>query len=118
MDIAIKIIDTRTQEMLVDNVLTINDYDFYVAQANHESMRKAFPDCCVNFTMNNGDFIFGMPLNQEIDERAYDQGLITWEEYCNRWFKGALSGCNEDSDLDIIDRYEEEDFASRDSICY
>jgi hypothetical protein len=54
----------------------------------------------------------------ENDERAYGEGLITWKQYCDKWSKGALSSCNEDDDIVILERYEAEDWASRDAVCY
>ena len=96
MNIHIKITDAITGEVITDNTVTIRDYDSAIAEANHKCMSEAFPNACVNFFMDNGDFICGMPYNQSMDEDAMDVGLMTWEEYCEKWYKGDLAGCNED----------------------
>jgi len=56
------------------------------------------------------------PLNQQKDEAAYDEGRMTWDEYMSKWYQGALE--SDDDIRDTIDRMEEEDFASRDAVCF
>lgn len=120
--IKIKITDAITNEVITDSEVTIREYDYEIAKANHECMRQAFPDACVSFFMDNGDLICSPPVNQEIDEDAMDVGMMTWAEYCNKWYKGSLTGPNEDdpdglsdADLVVLERYEAEDWASRDA---
>ncbi len=96
MNIKIKITNAFTGEVTTDNTVTIQDYDFQIAEANHEYMSQTLGDCFVNFSMDNGDFICGMPYNMKQDQKLLDAGVITWEEYCNKWYKGDLAGCNED----------------------
>jgi hypothetical protein len=59
-------------------------------------MSKTLGDCFVNFSMDNGDFICGMPYNMKQDQKILDAGIMSWAEYCNKWYKGDLAGCNED----------------------
>ncbi len=96
MNIHIKITNAITGQVETDNTVTILDYDYAIAEANHKCMVQAFPDSCVNFFMDNGDFICGMPYNQMMDEEAMDVGLMTWAEYYDKWYQGDLAGCNED----------------------
>ena len=49
------------------------------------------------------------PLNQEKDEDS-----MPFDQYMDKWYSGAKES---DSDLVTLERYEQEDFASRDSIC-
>ena len=65
----------------------------------HDLFSQAYPDSFVNFFWGeegNKSFICGMPHNMKLDEIAHNEDRMTWEDYCNKWYKGALSGCNED----------------------
>jgi hypothetical protein len=96
MNIRIKITNAKTLEVITDNTVTIHDYDFQIAEANHEFMSQSMPECFVNFSMDNGDFICGMPWGMKEDQDAYYQGRLTYEEYCQNWYQGDLAGCNQD----------------------
>jgi len=87
-----------------------------IAEANHKAFRELYPNCQVNFVIDNDNFMMSPPLNQQKDEVAYDEGRMTWDEYMSKWYGGELES---DSDIrDTIDRMEEEDFASRDAVCF
>lgn len=114
MNIKIFVFDYLTRETIIDNTIEVNG-DYQIAEANHEAFRELFPNCQVNFVIDDNNFMMSPPLNQEKDERAYDEGRMTWDEYSSKWYTGAF----ESGDIrDTIDRMEEEDFASRDSICF
>lgn len=125
MQIKIKITNALTGKVEVDNTIEV-DSTFEVMQANHACMADAFPDCFVNFFADDSSFICSQPRNMIKDEIAYDEGRMTWEEYCNKWYKGVYSGCNEDdhdgiSDAEAeyqVDSFLENQFNSYDSIIY
>ena len=123
MDIKITVTNHFTGEKIIDTIATGITSTWDVVEQNHKFFRGAYPDCQVNFVVDHNNFIFAPPLNQERDEIAYDEGHMTWEQYCNKWYKCAMSGCNEDgiSDDELnyqIDMLLEQDWAERDSICY
>ncbi len=39
--------------------------------------------------MDQNNFIFAPPLNQEKDERAYDEGRMSWNDYVSKWHGGG-----------------------------
>ena len=121
MTIKIFVFNAITQETIIDSAITVTvDETFETAQANHQFFKELYPDCNVNFVIDQDNFIFGMPLNMEKDEQAYDEGRMTWEQYSNKWYRGALESDSDMRDtIDYeIDRLEVQDFASRDSVCY
>lgn len=85
----IKVSNARTCQVEIDSTVTLNGYDFDIAKSNYDVFRSTFPECCVTFTMDNGDFISNMPLEQEQDEDAMDCGFMTWNEYCDKWCPSA-----------------------------
>lgn len=115
MNIKIKVINQLTNEVEIDSQIDVTS-DWETVQNNHNVFRGAFPDCQVNFFVDENNFIFSPALNMERDEIAYHEGRITWKQYCDKWYKGSPVGGNEDDE--IVERYETEDFASRDSVCY
>lgn len=106
MIISIKAINAITGDLVIDMDMDLHQAghstsDVHeIADRNHNYFKRLYPDCHVNFVYrypgsNSDSFIFGMPYNMELDEAAYAEGRITWEQYCNRWYKGDTSGCNE-----------------------
>ena len=91
----IRIVNALTNEIVVDNTIEVSN-DMDVIRANHEAFAETFPDCTVSFSLDNGDFICGMARNQMKDELAYVNGKMTWQEYCDKWYKGDPAGCNQD----------------------
>lgn len=125
MNIKIKVINALTGKVEIDSTIEVNG-DYAIAQANHTAFSEMYPDCQVNFVIDNDNFIFAPPVNMMLDEQAYENGEITWNDYCNKWYKGSLSGCNEDdqdgiSDEEIerqVDMLLEQEWEMRDAICY
>lgn len=125
MNIKIKVINQLTGRVEIDSQMEVTSPMSTVHQ-NHEVIRRAYPDCQVNFVIDDNNFIFSPAYNMELDEIAYDEGRMTWDEYCNKWYNGCLSGCNQDdpdgiSDEEIEKQVEmliEEDFVNRDAVCY
>jgi hypothetical protein len=120
MTIKIFVFDYLTHETVIDNTIEVNG-DYAIAEANHKVFRETFPNCQVNFVIDADNFIMSPPLNQEKDEIAYDEGRMTWNEYVGKWYNN--NALESDSDMrDTIDyeieRMEDQDFISRDSICY
>mgnify|MGYP006276160969 CR=1 FL=1 len=52
----------------------------------HKGYSEAYPDSFVNFKMDDGGFIAGQPYNMAADERAHEQGLLSWNDYLKRWY--------------------------------
>lgn len=120
MNIKIKVINQITGHVEIDSQIEVNS-TWETLSENHKVFREVFPDCQVNFYTEDNEsmsMIFAPALNMERDEQAYHDGLISWEQYCEKWFKGDLTDCNEDDDIVILERYEAEDWASRDAICH
>ena len=125
MNIKIKVIDQLTGKVEIDSQIKVSS-NFETVQANHQVFRNVFPDCQVNFFIDDNSFICAPALNMELDEQAYNDGCMTWKQYCDKWYNGSQSACNEDESDDVTidlyeelcNRYEVEDFASRDSVCY
>ncbi len=117
MNIKIKVIDQLTGKVEIDSQLNVHG-DMDIVLQNHEAFREIFADCQVNFFIDDKNFICSPALNMQKDEQAYNDGLMTWKQYCDKWYNGSQSACNEDDDIVILERYEAEDFASRDSVCY
>ena len=120
MNIKIKVINQITGHVEIDSQIEVNS-TWETLSENHKVFREVFPDCQVNFYTEDNEsmsMIFAPAVNMERDEQAYHDGLISWEQYCEKWFKGDLTDCNEDDDIVILERYEAEDWASRDAVCY
>ena len=108
MTIKIFVFDYLTHETIIDSSIEVNG-DLSIAEANHKAFREIFPDCQVNFVIDSDNFMMSPPLNQEKDEDS-----MPFDQYMDKWYSGAKES---DSDLVTLERYEQEDFASRDSIC-
>ena len=77
MNIKIKVIDQLTGKVEIDSQIKVSS-NFETVQANHQVFRNVFPDCQVNFFIDDNSFICAPALNMELDEQAYDEGRITW----------------------------------------
>ena len=104
MNIKIKVINALTNQVEIDSQIEVTS-DYETVKNNHEMFRRVFPDCQVNFMMDDNSFMFSPPYNMFQDEIAYDEGRITWKQYCDKWYKGSLVGGNEEDE--IIDRHEQ-----------
>ena len=62
------------------------EYDMTDIHDMHRLMSEAYPDCFVNFTLADGSFICGQPLNMAKDEQAVKDETMTWEEYEEKWY--------------------------------
>jgi hypothetical protein len=119
MTIKIFVFNSLTHETIIDNTIEV-DSDFDTAMANHEMFRKIFPDCQVNFVADSKNFIFSPAYNMEQDERAYDEGRMTWDEYVSKWYNGAIESDDDMSDYEVerqIDELLESEWNEYDSIC-
>ena len=94
----------KTIKITIQNALTqIKELDFTAVVVEgadvdymHKGYSEAYPDSFVNFKMEDGGFIAGQPLNMAKDEQRYDNGEISWKDYCDKWYHGDLAGCNQD----------------------
>jgi hypothetical protein len=98
MTLKIFVYDYLTKTVEIDTAIEI-EQDMEVIKANHAVYRETFPNCQVNFVVDQNNFIFAPPLNQEKDERAYDEGRMSWNEYVSKWHGGGAF----ESDDDIPD---------------
>lgn len=60
----------------------------------HSSLQNKFPDCYVNFRWTNigsdkPSFIFGTPLNMKLDEIKIENGEMSFEAYCDKWYSSS-----------------------------
>lgn len=59
-------------------------------QEMHGVLSRMWPDCSVYFTWwgkNLEDcFIYGMPVNQMIDDSMVEEGSMPLSEYTNKWY--------------------------------
>lgn len=115
MTIKIFVFNYLTHTVEIDSTIEVNG-DMEIAEANHKAFRELYPNCQVNFVIDNDNFMMSPPLNQQKDEVTYDEGRMTWDEYMSKWYQGALE--SDDDIRDTIDRMEEEDFTSRDAVCF
>ena len=65
------------------------EYDMTDLNDLHRLMCEAYPDCFVNFTLADGSFICGQPLNMAKDDQAVKDETMTWEEYKEKWYTMA-----------------------------
>ncbi len=86
--ISTQVLNTLTGEVVINESFSMktSDYDFQVMDANARAMKEMMPDCSVSMTCSNGDFTSLMAFNQELDEAKYQMGLITWDEYIDKWY--------------------------------
>ena len=104
MTIKIKVINQLTGKVQIDSQIEV-DSTWGIVSENHETLRQFFPDCQVSFYTEDNEsmsMIFAPAVNMERDEQAYHDGLISWEQYHDKWFKNN----QEDSDLVTLERYE------------
>jgi hypothetical protein len=99
MNIKVRIVNALNGEVIVDHSINVDSTSDIIAQ-NHQVMAHAYPDCHVNFEMDNGDFIYGIPVNMERDEVE-----LSFEDYCAKWYPGVLA-------------MEKQDWDERDSFSY
>lgn len=84
-----------TNEVLIDNSdspVRIYDYSFEIMERNANAFSEMYPDCTVSFyadTKPHASFILLPALNQQIDEKRLDLGLMTWDEYVAKWYGGG-----------------------------
>ncbi len=120
MTIKIFVFDYLTHETIIDNTIEVNG-DYAIAEANHKTFREFYPNCQVNFVIDNDNLMMSPPLNQQKDEVAYDEGRMTWDEYMTKWYNGALESDSDMPDDEIerqIDDLLEADWDERDAVCY
>ena len=86
--ISTQVLNTLTGEVVVNGSFDMKatDYNFETMHANAVAMKEMMPDCTVSMAGSNGDFICLMALNQELDEKKYEAGEITFEEYTHKWY--------------------------------
>jgi len=61
---------------------------FEDAQKMHHQLSLDHPDCFINFVEDDApkNFILGQAKNMQIDETRLDRGLISWNDYLNKWY--------------------------------
>jgi hypothetical protein len=59
---------------------------FEDAQKMHHQLSLDHPDSFINFVEGPKNFIMGQAKNMQIDESRLDKGLISWNDYLNKWY--------------------------------
>ena len=85
--INIKVRVIGQEGLIKEFTLTIpeNDLNFEFTECS-----KIWGEYCVNFSWEGG-FIFGMPYEQKRDEELLNEGSMSWEKYCEKWFSQVPS---------------------------
>lgn len=95
---SIKILVTNaiTGNVEINSTVEINSYDFDTMHRNAQTFSDTFKDCYVSFYASNGDFVSIPPKNQTDEELLVDLGLMSYEDFCNKWYltEGAASQKN------------------------
>lgn len=56
----------------------------------HGVISRMWPDCQVEFKWWGKDledcFIYGMPVNQKMDERNVEEGYMSFSDYTKKWY--------------------------------
>lgn len=96
LEMKIKISDALTGEIVFDEYYAEYPYEDLVTfrtEKQREMVRysKTFPNCQVYFSWRvdsnfNWNFQYLMPVNQAADERAVDTGMMSWQEYTDKWY--------------------------------
>jgi hypothetical protein len=118
MTIKIFVFNYLTHETIIDNTIEVNG-DYAIAEANHKAFSEMYPDCQVNFTIDKDNFIFAPPINMMLDEQAYENDEITWDEYVSKWHNGAMESDSDMPDHEIerqIDELLDSEWNEYDSI--
>lgn len=60
----------------------------------HAQLESCYPDSNVNFSWTNvgsdkPSFIFGTPLNMKLDEIKIENGEMSFEAYCDKWYSSS-----------------------------
>jgi hypothetical protein len=116
VQIKIRVVNQLTKEVVIDNTenpLQVQDYSFETMSNNAKCFAEFFKDCSINFFASNGDFILRPAYNMLQDEEN-----LPWDEYISKWYPSITSLKDNQDDLVQIERYEEEDWNRRDSICH
>ena len=95
MTIKIFVFNQLTKEVVIDNTIEVNS-GIDIAKANHEAFREMFPNCQVNFVIDQDNYLMSPALNMMLDEQEHKNGNMTWDEYITKWYPEASYDCNED----------------------
>ena len=135
MTIKIFVFNYLTKTVEIDSTIEVNG-GYETAEANHQVYREMFPDCQVNFVMDENNFIFAPPINMQKDEQACEEDRMSFNYYVSKWHGGrsldsdsdyediAHSALQSDSDMPDdeierqIDDLLEADWDMRDSVCH
>ena len=99
MEISIRITNALTGQVEMNFKDSIAEASIDYA---HKLFSEAYPDSHVNFVSEGGKtFIFGAPHNMMQDEKAVSNGDMTWKQYCDKWYNGALSGCTFETEAEL-----------------
>lgn len=96
LEMKLEIKNALTGETIVDSHYAEYPYEDLVTfrtEKQREVARysEAFPNCNVYFSWrldsaSPWNFQYLMPVNQAADERAVDTGMMSWQEYTDKWY--------------------------------
>ena len=99
MTLKIYVYDYLTKTVEIDTAIEI-EQDMEVMEANHAVYRETFPNCQVNFVVDENNFIFSPPINMQKDEQACEEDRMSWNYYVSKWHGGR--SLDSDSDYEDI----------------
>lgn len=90
----IKSISVRIKNQLVGQPTNEQLYEISIPEKSiwemHGVLSRMWPDCQVDFKWWGKDledcFIYGMPVNQTIDDNRVDEGYMSEEDYVKKWY--------------------------------
>jgi len=91
MKIKVLIKDALTEKVIRDNEVETPEYSYEQMSVFHNQFKRKYPNAHINFSWlpkgaKDVCFICGVPLNMQLDERRMDKGIITWDEYVQKWY--------------------------------
>lgn len=87
--INVNITNAITGEKLVQNRIEVpyrTKADKSAVEKNWNVLQDTFPECHVNFYLDNGSFFLGAPREMMADQERYASGEMTFEEYDAKWY--------------------------------
>lgn len=66
-----------------------------------------YPDCWVNVTVDQYNFVALPPMNMQRDERLVEEGLLSFNKYISKWYGKQAS--KKDVEQELIEEFGEDE---------
>lgn len=92
MQIFVTLTNAFKPENIINRIYDVPDsYPYEKINTVHEALSNIFPDANVNFrwmppTQQQHNFIYGVPVNQKLDEIRVEKNQLTWDAYMEIWY--------------------------------